>query len=137
MHTQFDLKKSWACNFVVSLVMLALHNSSFAAFVCAGKVQQLAMAPNGVVYFSLIDSEVSLSWQALCNVNTGFNSIEPAACKAIYALLTTASALDKKVIFWFDYANPTPVKCDATRFPPWSVLITGETGWYFGPAYAN
>jgi hypothetical protein len=132
-----SLKKSRLCNAVASLAIVAFCNLSFAGSTCIGKVQNLSINPSGWIVFSLVDGGVNLPWQSLCNVSTTYNSIEPAVCKTMYTLLATASALDKKVTFWFDIANPTPVSCDTTRFQPWSVLVNGGNGWYFGPAFAN
>jgi hypothetical protein len=110
-----------------ALMLFALISLSWAAFTCAGNV-----------YLNLTDVGVALNWLIVCNVNASYNAVEPQACKAIYAMLTTARALDKKVIFWFDFSGTTAGPCDSSRFPAWTVMsTTGASAWYLGPAYAN
>jgi hypothetical protein len=119
---------------LVGILSMCLSLPVFAGTPCTGKLIALIANPTGGIVMSLSGPGVSLNMQVLCSLTTLYNGIEPAACKAIYALLLTARTLDRNVTFWFDVAAPT-VQCNNTRFPDWSLMSTTAPtgGWYFGP----
>jgi hypothetical protein len=106
------------------LILLMMGFASTAhAYECTAKVNNLVVAPTGVVSFSF----GSMNEVYLCSVNTTYNTVAPDACKSIVSLLMAAKLSDKNVRMWFNDASNS---CTNTGHAAWADL----KGWYYGPA---
>lgn len=95
---------------------------------CSGRVQQVTADRNGIVNASFEFTSGAMIWQDVCSLsdNTVFN-INTAACKGVFALLTTANQTQKPVQMWF--RNASGGSC---THPAWRNLT--DMGWYWGPS---
>jgi len=101
---------------VKSFIIASLFHpfNQIYAFGCSGKVSYLGIDFAGNVNLSVSSTPIN----KICSLedNTLY-SIKPPTCKAIYAALLSANALDKEVYVFYSDESYT-----CSNIPPWSPM---------------
>jgi hypothetical protein len=106
------------------VLLLSLMFSSVAqSYDCTGKVNNIVVAPNGVLTLSF----GNISWVYLCSMTAPHNGVSVEACKAMLGVLLAAKMGDRNIVMWFDDQSNN---CTNASHPAWADL----KNWYYGPA---
>jgi hypothetical protein len=125
-------QESLAMKKIIGTVLVLLHACLVHAqpvnYSCTGRVQQVTVGRAGDVNATFEFNGGGMAWQGVCSLTEGTSyGINPAACRGILAILTTANQTQKPVEMWF--SNTSGNNCSA---PAWRNLF--EMGWYWGPS---
>jgi len=104
----------------VAMSSLAVSSVAFATYTCTGPATTVRLNPGGTLAFS---SAGTLTSVYICKIGETYNGVGSEQCKAILALLLSAQAQQKNVIWSFSDG----LTC--TTHP----MSSNLTGWFSGP----